>query len=85
MDAMTPLSAAAAAARTRTSETEREAVRAILAADPIARCDEIAAAIGRDDATARRHVRAITGGGRRITRTRNEKIVIGVARAPPVL
>lgn len=59
-------------------------VRAILAADPLARCDEIGAAIGRDEATARRHVQRITGGGRRVTRTRKEKIIIGVARVPPL-
>ena len=77
------LSQLAAAARTRTSEAERADVRTILAADPLARVDEIASAINRDLATARRHVQAITGGGRRITRTRKEKIVIGVARAAP--
>ena len=78
------LSQLAAAARTRTSAAEREDVRAILATDPFARVDEIASAINRDLATARRHVHAITGGGRRITRSRTEKIVIGVARATPL-
>ena len=77
------LSQLAAAARTRTRRTDEDTVRTILAADPLARVDEIATAINRDLATARRHVQAITGGGRRITRSRKEKITIDVARATP--
>lgn len=77
------LSQFAAAARAAAKSWRYDFTRAYLDADPLVRVDELATALGTDNATVRRYVAEITGGGRRITRSRKEKITIDVARAAP--